>query len=173
MPRWETKTWGVYLPRGVVSVTTCVTNRCRLPSFMEHWQFYNYQANPLRSLETGVRFRILHIRLKQNVFGTAGNKVMYLIRMCNIIQTKHEGVAIASLFQNNARISSHNEITYHGFIGFNLTNVWTSYTVPLYIKWNVSEWNSNEWLYVFSNYLNTGMHLYSSIIDIGNAGIPS
>ena len=112
-------------------------------------QFCNYQANLLRSLETGVRFRILHIRLKQNVFGTAGNKVMYLIRMCNIIQTKHEGVAIASLFQNNARISSHNEITYHGFIGFNLTNVWTSYTVPLYIKWNVSEWNSNEWLYVF------------------------
>ena len=108
---------------GVVSVTTCVTNRCCLPSFMEHWQFYNYQANLLRGLETGVRSRILHIRLKQNVFGTAGNKVVYLIRMCNIIQNKHEGVAIASLLQNNARISSHNEITYHGFIGFNLSNV--------------------------------------------------
>ena len=86
-------------------------------------QFCNYQANLLRSLETGVRFRVLHIRLKQNVFGSAGNKAMYLIRMCNIIQTKHEGVAIASLFQNNTRISSHNEITYRGFIGFNLTNV--------------------------------------------------
>ena len=122
---------------------------------MEHGQFYNYQANLLRCLETGVRFRILYITLKQNVFGTVGNKVVYLIRMCNIIQNKHEGVAIASLLQNNARISSHNEITYHGFIGFNLSNVWISYTVPLYIKWNVSKWYSN-WVtvsvYVFSNY---------------------